>query len=98
MQRRNYHEIVRQKSHLRRKLNYRSSSNADEGGLFWILLPQMKFAHKNEAQAPGQKISKERTTFVPFGNATRNHTTLDIFFKNCKLPVDYKGQAKASIF
>lgn len=78
--------------------------NADESGLFWRLLPGKTFVHRNEAQAPGRKISKERITFMPCANATGNHK-LKMFvigkskkpraFKNCQLPVHYKGQPRA---
>lgn len=78
--------------------------NADESGLFWRLLPEKTFVHKNEDHAPGRKISKERITFMPCANATGNHK-LNLLvigkskkpraFKNFTLPVLYKGQAKA---
>lgn len=78
--------------------------NADESGLFWRLLPEKTFVHKYETTAPGRKLSKERVTFMPCANVTGNHKLRMMVigksqnpraFKNCSLPVYYKGQSKA---
>ncbi|XP_050545073.1 jerky protein homolog-like [Daktulosphaira vitifoliae] len=78
--------------------------NADESGLFWRLLPKKTFVHREESNAPGRKIAKDRITFMPCSNASGTHK-LNLLvigkaknpraFKNVKIPVDYKNQSKA---
>lgn len=79
-------------------LNEHQIYNADESALFWRALPRNTFVHKEERNAPGRKISKDRLTFMPCCNATGTHK-LPIFvigkaaqprvFKNITLPIIY---------
>lgn len=105
----NFEAAVPFKEKFRRKIQEMGLSreqiyNADESGLFWRLLPTKTLAHFGEKSAPGRKIGKERITFMPCANATANHKlTLFVLgkaqapraFKNCRIPVSYKGQRKA---
>lgn len=77
--------------------------NTDKSGLFWLLLLKKTSVYREEANAPGWKIAKDGTTFMPWSNVSDTHklSLLDISksknprtFKNINLPVDYKNQSK----
>jgi hypothetical protein len=72
--------------------------------LFWRLLSKKTFVHREELNAPGRKIAKDRITFMPCSNANGTHK-LNLLvigkaknpraFINVNHPVDYKNQSKA---
>lgn len=81
--------------------------NADETGLNFKALPKKSLAAKQEANAPGFKISKERLTVLACNNAAGNHklplmvigkAAKPRAFKNLNvtaLPVTYKNSKNA---
>ncbi len=81
--------------------------NADETGLNFKALPRKSLASKNEINAPGVKISKERLTVLACSNAAGNHklplmvigkAAKPRAFKNLNvnaLPVTYKNSKNA---
>lgn len=79
--------------------------NTDETGLNWRALPRKSLAAKQEAKAPGYKISKDRVTILVTANATGTHALPLLMigksknprcFKNVKcLPLTYKAQKSA---
>lgn len=81
--------------------------NADETGLNFKALPKKSLAAKDETNAPGMKISKERLTVLACSNAAGNHKLpLMVIgkpakpraFKNINvnaLPVTYKNSKNA---
>lgn len=81
--------------------------NADETGLNFKALPSKSLAAKEEKNAPGFKISKERLTVLACSNAAGNHKLpLMVIGKSAKprafknlnvnsLPVSYRNSKKA---
>ncbi|XP_030767450.1 jerky protein homolog-like [Sitophilus oryzae] len=77
--------------------------NADESALFWRVLPNTTWVHKDEKSAPGRKVSKDRVTFMPCSNASGTHKLPLLVlgksknprvFKNAQLPVKYEASTK----
>lgn len=77
--------------------------NADESALFWRVLPNTTWVHKDEKSAPGRKVSKDRVTFMPCSNALGTHKLPLLVlgksknprvFKNAQLPVKYQASTK----
>lgn len=46
--------------------------NADQSRFFWRVLPNKTLACAKGKSAPGRKISKQRITFMPCWNSSRN--------------------------
>lgn len=77
--------------------------NANESALFWRVLPNTTWVHKDEKSAPGRKVSKDRVTFMPCSNASGTHKLPLLVlgksknprvFKNAQLPVKYEASTK----
>ncbi|CAL4058729.1 unnamed protein product, partial [Meganyctiphanes norvegica] len=44
--------------------------NADETGLYWLLMPTNSLVHEKETQIPGHKTAKQRVTILGCSNAS----------------------------
>ena len=72
--------------------------NADEGALFWKIMPKKTLVFEDEKNAPGRKIQKDRITIMPCANATGNHKLpLQIIGRSAK-PRCFKNKYPSGVF
>lgn len=80
-----FEEMVQEKGYLPEQV-----FNADETGLFWKM-PSRTFISKQERQAPGFKVAKDRVSVLLCSNAA-GHMIKSLFLYKAKRPRCFKGK------
>lgn len=71
--------------------------NADETGLFWKRMPSRTFISKEEKNAPGFKVAKDRLTHLLCGNLTGDCKNKALLLYKSENPRDFKRISKGSL-